>query len=108
MDEKDANGKADYNRDGYLFIQKNGTVMDPSSLNSWIATFEKSENLPHIYPHKFRHSQASILLCSGIDLVTVAGRLGHAQPSTTGNIYGHILQHSDRRASDTVAAALYR
>lgn len=98
----------DYNRDGYLFIQKNGTVMDPSSLNSWIATFEKSENLPHIYPHKFRHSQASILLCSGIDLVTVAGRLGHAQPSTTGNIYGHILQHSDRRASDTVAAALYR
>ena len=96
-----------YNKKGYLFIQENGNVMDPNSLNHWIIDFQKSEGLPHIYPHKFRHSQASILLYSGIDLVTVAGRLGHAQSSTTSNIYGHILRHADRRASDAVANALY-
>ena len=97
-----------YNKEGYLFIQENGNVMDPNSLNHWIIDFQKAEGLPHIYPHKFRHSQASILLFSGIDIVTVAGRLGHAQPSTTGNLYGHILRHADRRASDAVANALYR
>lgn len=97
----------DYNKEGYLFIQENGNVMDPNSLNHWIIDFQKAEGLPHIYPHKFRHSQASILLYSGIDIVTVAGRLGHAQPSTTGNLYGHILRHADRRASDVVANALY-
>lgn len=97
----------DYNKEGYLFIQENGTVMDPNSLNHWIIDFQKAEGLPHIYPHKFRHSQASILLYSGIDLVTIAGRLGHAQPSTTGNLYGHVLRHADRRASDAVSSALY-
>lgn len=97
----------DYNKEQYLFIQENGNVMDPHSLNHWIIDFQKAENLPHIYPHKFRHSQASILLYSGIDIVTVAGRLGHAQSSTTGNLYGHILRHADRRASDAVASALY-
>lgn len=100
--------ETEYNEEGYLFIQENGSVMDPNSLNHWIIDFQKTETLPHIYPHKFRHSQASILLYSGIDLVTVAGRLGHAQPSTTGNLYGHILRHADRRASDAVANALYR
>lgn len=96
-----------YNSEGYLFIQANGNVMDPNSLNHWIINFRKKENLPRIYPHKFRHSQASILLYAGIDIVTIAGRLGHAQSSTTGNIYGHILQHADRRASDAISKALY-
>ena len=96
-----------YNKEGYLFIQENGNVMDPNSLNIWTKKFETAEGLPHIYPHKFRHSQASILLYSGIDLVTVAARLGHNQTSTTTDIYGHVLQKADQHASDMIAQALY-
>ncbi|MBS6954798.1 MAG: tyrosine-type recombinase/integrase [Enterocloster asparagiformis] len=96
-----------YNKEGYLFIQENGTVMDPNSLNIWTKKFETAEGLPHIYPHKFRHSQASILLYSGIDIVTVAARLGHNQTSTTTDIYGHVLQKADQHASDMIAQALY-
>lgn len=101
-------GIPDFNPKGYLFIQDNGSVMNPSSLNLWMKKFETAENLPHIYPHKFRHSQASILFASGIDVVTVAGRLGHAQNSTTTNIYGHVMKKADRHASDAIANALYR
>lgn len=101
-------GIPDYNPEGYLFIQDNGSVMNPSSLNLWIKKFENAENLPHIYPHKFRHSQASILFSSGIDVVTVSGRLGHAQASTTSNIYGHVMKQADKKASDAIANALYR
>lgn len=97
-----------YNKEQYLFIQHNGNVMDPSSLNGWIKKFEQKENLPHLYPHKFRHSQASILLYAGIDLVTVAARMGHEQTSTTTDIYGHVLRRADRRASDAISAALYQ
>jgi len=97
----------DYNKEGYLFIQENGTVMDPNSLNIWTKKFETAEGLPHVYPHKFRHSQACILLYSGIDVVTVAARLGHNQTSTTTDIYGHVLQKADRHASDMIAQALY-
>ena len=32
----------DYNMEGYLFIQENGTVMDPNSLNIWTKKFEKA------------------------------------------------------------------
>lgn len=101
-------GIPDFNPEGYLFIQDNGSVMNPSSLNLWMKKFETAENLPHIYPHKFRHSQASILFASGIDVVTISGRLGHAQSSTTSNIYGHVMKKADKKASDAIANALYR
>lgn len=101
-------GIPDFNPEGYLFIQDNGSVMNPSSLNLWMKKFETAEKLPHIYPHKFRHSQASILFSSGIDVVTVSGRLGHAQSSTTSNIYGHVMKKADKNASDAIANALYR
>lgn len=100
-------GIPDYNKEGYLFIQDNGNVMYPSTLNHWVKRFELAEDLPHIYPHKFRHSQASILFASGIDSITVSGRLGHAQNSTTTNIYGHVMNKADKRASDAIASALY-
>ena len=101
-------GIPDYNKCGYLFIQENGTPMHPSSLNHWMRKFEKENGLPHIYPHKFRHSQASILYATGVDLVTISKRLGHKQVSTTQNIYAHLLKESDRKASEAIANVLYR
>lgn len=101
-------GIPDYNSKGYLFIQDDGTPMHPSSLNHWMRKFEKENELPHIYPHKFRHSQASILYASGVDLVTISKRLGHKQVSTTQNIYAHLMKESDRKASEAIANALYR
>ncbi len=101
-------GISDYNSEGYLFIQDCGIPMNPSSLNHWMANFEKKNNLPHIYPHKFRHSQASILYASNVDIVTISKRLGHKQVSTTQNIYAHLMKESDRKASNAIANALYR
>lgn len=100
-------GDSDYNKDGYLFIQENGTVMHPSTLNHWVKGFETRHNLPHVYPHKFRHSQAIILYASNVDIVTISKRLGHKQVSTTQNIYAHLMKGSDRKASDAIADALY-
>lgn len=97
-----------YNKDGYLFIQDNGNIMHPSSLNKWLTRFEKRYNLPHIYPHKFRHSQASILYACNVDIVTISNRLGHKQVSTTQDIYAHMMKESDRKASNAIIEALYK
>ncbi len=97
-----------YNKDGYLFIQDNGNIMHPSSLNKWLTRFEKRYNLPHIYPHKFRHSQASILYACNVDIVTISNRLGHKQVSTTQDIYAHMMKESDRKASNAIVEALYK
>lgn len=93
---------------GFCFTQDNGTAIHPDSLNKWLREFSEKYNLPHIHPHKFRHTQASLLYYSGEDPVTISKRLGHKQVSTTQNIYSHLMKGADERASDKIAGMLYR
>ena len=44
----------------------------------------------HITPHMFRHTYATMLYLSGIDLLTMKYLLGHADIKTTLQIYTHI------------------
>lgn len=62
--------------------------------------------LPHIPFHGLRHTSATLLIASQQDVKTVSKRLGHAQTSTTMNIYAHALQESNRKATDTLEALL--
>ena len=93
---------------GFLFVKEDGTPIIPDSITAWLRKFSKRRGLPHIHPHSFRHSAASILIHSGTDVVTVSKRLGHANTSTTLNIYSHILAESDEQASERLADILLR
>lgn len=37
---------------------------------------------------------------AGVDVRTVAGRLGHANPNVTMTVHGHFLPEKDRAAAD--------
>ena len=93
---------------GYCFTQSDGKPMHPDSITDWLSKFSKRNALPHIYPHKFRHTQASILYAEGIDPVTISKRLGHKQVSTTQNIYAHMVAKADCEANEAVANILYK
>jgi integrase len=41
--------------------------------------------------HALRHSAATLLLTHGTPLFDVSSVLGHAQISTTSNVYGHLV-----------------
>ena len=97
-----------WNDTGFLFTKSDGTPMFPDSITAWLSKFAKRHNLPHINPHAFRHSMASILIQNGQDIVSVSKRLGHAQTSTTANIYAHIIAEADERAADCIAGAILR
>jgi integrase len=56
--------------------------------------------------HDLRHYVATRMLAAGADVRTVAGRLGHANPSVTLNVYAQFLPQSDRRAAEDLAALL--
>ena len=58
------------------------------------------------FPHKFRHTQASLLYASGENPIVISKRLGHKQVSTTQNIYAHLMKDVDQQASEKIA--LYR
>ena len=63
--------------------------MFPGYVCNWLTEFSKRHGLPHINPHAFRHTQASMLFFNGIDSVSISRRLGHAHMSTTTDIYSH-------------------
>ena len=56
-----------------------------------------------INAHAFRHTMASILYFNGVDSISISKRLGHAQPSTTTNIYAHIIEEADKKNADIIA-----
>ena len=59
--------------------------------------------LPHINPHAFRHTMASMLYFNGVDSVSISKRLGHAQVSTTANIYAHVVEEADRKNAEILS-----
>ena len=62
--------------------------------------------LPHVRLHDLRHFVATELLTTGIDVRTVANRLGHARTSTTMDIYWAFVPARDRDAADHLEAIL--
>jgi len=93
---------------GFVFVKDDGNPMMPDSLTAWLRKFSSKHNLPHINPHAFRHTMASILIKNGTDVVSVSKRLGHARTSTTTDIYSHIIKEADNESSECIANVLYR
>ena len=77
--------------------------MNPKSVTSYLSKFSKKHGLPHISPHMFRHTMASTLYYMGVDSVTISARLGHAQTSTTTDLYAHVIQAADRQNAEYLA-----
>lgn len=92
-----------YQDQGFVFTQDNGKPMHPDSVTDWLSKFSKRHDLPHINPHAFRHTMASMLYFNGVDSVSISKRLGHAQVSTTANIYAHVMEEADQRNADILA-----
>lgn len=46
-----------------------------------------------------RHTYAGLMIADGTPLVVVSRRLGHAQVSTTANIYAHVIASADEKAA---------
>ena len=56
--------------------------------------------------HKLRHFNATELISAGVDVRTVAGRLGHADGGTTLKYYSAWIKEADQRASAALARLL--
>lgn len=92
----------------YVMTAEDGGPMHPDSPTDWLDKFSKRHGLPHLHPHLFRHSQASLLIAQGVDVLTISKRLGHSRTSTTLDIYSHLLAKSDAEASDKIDELLYQ
>jgi len=93
---------------GYVFTRSNGAALNPNTANQVLNGFCERHGFPHVHPHTFRHTAASILLSNGIDVLTVSKMLGHADTSTTLDIYGHAIEESKRKAAECIAETILR
>lgn len=100
----------------WVFIQENGKQMSYSTpysafhdtLLRYNQGKKDADKLPLIPFHGLRHTSATLLIASKQDVRTVSARLGHAQASTTMNIYAHALQETDRKAVNALETMLVK
>lgn len=83
-----------------IFTGDYGNEIFPTTPSKWFARFIKKNNLDKITFHQLRHTNASLLISQGVDIVTVSKRLGHAKTSTTTDIYSHIIKKADTEAAN--------
>jgi len=85
-----------------IFTQCDGKPMSPDTITGWFHDFIAKTDLPQITIHSLRHTNATLLIAAGVPLRTVSNRLGHAQTSTTSNIYSHAICTLDELAADAL------
>lgn len=89
-----------------LFTTWNGTPMYPDTISGWFADFIRKNGFPKVSLHSLRHSNATLMIAEGVDIRTVSQRLGHADTSTTLNVYAHALKSRDIEAAEKLESAL--
>jgi integrase len=84
----------------YVFVSRNGTPIDPHNLLRRFKAGLKRANLPSsVRFHDLRHSCATFLIAQGEHPRVIMDILGHAQMSTTMDIYGHVMPSTQRAAA---------
>ena len=85
-----------------VFTQYDGKPIHPDSITGWFRDFIARTDLPKISIHSLRHTNITLLIAAGVPLRTVSYRAGHAQTSTTANIYSHAIRTADEMAADVL------
>lgn len=94
-----------YTRSGYILRHEDGRPIAPASLANWLTRFRGKNDLPHFTLHSLRHTHASLMRYLGADIGEIQKKLGHADKSTTENIYVHLFEQFetlDRRMATEI------
>ena len=83
-------------------VENGKTVQNDLLFTSWDGTPFDLERLTTWFPHFLRDTYASLMIAAHVPITTVSGRLGHAQTSTTTDIYAGFIRTADAAASDAM------
>lgn len=89
-------------QDNRVFTSDTGKPIFPDSVTAWFSDFVRRSELPKVTVHSLRHTYASLMIADGTPLVVISHHLGHAQVSTTNNIYSHVIASAEARAQDAM------
>lgn len=90
---------------GRIFISPYVTDDKPiqdGTLNSWCKKIGELIEVPSLHPHDFRHSYATLMKISGIDLESISEMLNHASVDVTKKFYIKSDSSKIRKLKDSV------
>lgn len=87
-----------------IFSTSSGLVYEPRTYEKLFKQTLKSAKLQDINFHALRHTFATRALEAGMDIKVLSSILGHAQASTTLNLYAHALPDHKKQSMDKMAA----
>ena len=89
---------------GLIFTNKYGGPIDPRNLLRNFKQLLRKAGLPEMPFHNLRHTSASasLALNHGTPIIVVSRRLGHARPSITLDVYGHLIASAQEEAAELI------
>jgi integrase len=84
--------------DALVFATWDGSTRSPNALTKEWSKAMQAASLEATF-HSLRHTHASTLIASGLDVLTISRRLGHGSPAITLGVYGHLFKPDDRAAA---------
>jgi integrase len=92
--------------DALVFGDPDGAPMLPNNLTRRWQDVCIARGLPQVMFHALRHSHASALIATGVDVVKISRRLGHADPTVTLRSCAHLFDKVDTATADAIKIAL--
>lgn len=83
-----------------------GEFMHPEAFGRWWQRYRRKVGLEAYSLHQLRHTFATILCASGVDIVTAAGLMGHCDTAMLSRVYAHVIPEYARNAAGKVASVL--
>ena len=93
-----------WRNDNHVFLHEDGSQMHPHRPYKWFTEFLERHGLPKITYHQLRHTNASLLISAGVDVVTLSSRLGHGDKNVTLNTYSHIIKSKEAQVANRMDA----
>ena len=91
---------------GLVFTNRAGKPVSPNHVNPHLTRVLKAAGLPHKRVHDLRHTAVSILHALGVDMKTISEIAGHANISTTANIYAHVFASVKQDAIEALSRVM--
>lgn len=93
----------------FIMTWENGKVVHPNYYTMRIKKIMQKLGVEkNIRFHDLRHTNATLLIQQQVDFKTLQKRLGHADFSTTMNIYAHVTEDMQRDATDKISSLIHK
>jgi integrase len=99
-------GAGNIETDTLVFTDIHGQMLRPHTVSRAWRRVVEAKRLPRVTFHALRHTHVSVLIRERVDILTISRRIGHAKPSVTLDVYGHLMGGADQAAADAISRVL--